>query len=324
MILSRISRSSSLTNFLTSAAVTTVVAGPLGRWLRENGSLDIPNHRSSHTAPVPRGGGLAALVGTAAAAAISGARPSAGVALSVTALAALGWADDVTGHVPARIRLAAQAGVGAIGLSRSRSDRATASVVTTGVVNVVNFMDGIDGISGLTGLVWGINAMLLHDETPGDLTSLGALTAGASLGFLPHNTPNATMFLGDVGSYALGSAMAAGILSQRSLKNRYRAASPLLLYGVDAAQALVKRARNQEPLTQAHRDHIYQQLVDDAALSHLSVATLHACLAAASALAAQLPAGLRELITVGVAVSYLVSPRTLSSPMPLNPTGRLL
>ncbi|TQM91264.1 UDP-N-acetylmuramyl pentapeptide phosphotransferase/UDP-N-acetylglucosamine-1-phosphate transferase [Ornithinimicrobium humiphilum] len=257
-----------------AALATTALTYPLRYILERRGRLDVPNHRSSHTTPIPRGGGLAALVGAAAVAGLTRVAPRSARCVGIAALGIVGWIDDATGHVPQAVRLATQATTGALTFSTGTWDRIVGAVTTTGVVNVVNFMDGINGISSLTAITWGLNALTLEDESE-DLGRIGALVAGSGLGFLPHNAPRARIFLGDAGSYALGAAMTAGILSCDTWPARYRAAAPLMLYGVDAAQAIVRRAAAGEPLMEPHREHIYQKLVD-AGYPHIVVAALHA------------------------------------------------
>ncbi|NYF97383.1 UDP-N-acetylmuramyl pentapeptide phosphotransferase/UDP-N-acetylglucosamine-1-phosphate transferase [Janibacter cremeus] len=185
-------------------------------------------------------------------------------------------------------------------------DRVLSGVATAGIVNVTNFMDGINGISSLTGLVWGVNALTLS-RTGSDLSIIGALVAGGSTGFLPHNAPRARLFLGDVGSYALGGAFAAGVLSRPSLPERQQAAAPLLLYGLDAAQALAHRYRTDQPLGVAHRDHVYQQLVD-AGLNQISVALFHAICAAGIASAHRLRTRYAVTTVIAVSAGYLAAP----------------
>lgn len=292
-----------------TAVATSAAAVPVHKALTARGRLDVPNHRSSHATPTPRGGGLAALTGAGLGSLVIGRGPSRSQTVGIAALACAGWADDVTGHLSARVRMLTQMTVGGLLLTSGSWDRLTGSLVTAGVVNVVNFMDGINGISGLTAAVWGINAMTLNDSEDGDLAVLGALTAGAGLGFLPHNIPTAKLFLGDVGSYALGAAMAAGILSQPSTAQRYRIAAPLFLYGVDAAQALVRRAAAAEPLAEAHREHVYQILVDRGGLTHLQVASLHAGAAALVTVSARLPLPYSVLLPFGLAGAYLTAGR---------------
>ena len=272
-----------LLKVLVSCGVT-YVAGPIVRAaLVRGGSMDIPNHRSSHTTPVPRGGGLACLAGVAAGTLVldrNGILPPR-IAGGVTGLALLGLADDQLGHIHHNIRLAGQALAGAA-FAPSLVAVAPIAGGTVGVVNVVNFMDGINGITGITAGTWGL-ATLATGRVAQDLTlqTIGAVTAGAGLGFLPWNVPQPQLFLGDIGSYLFGGLMAAGIATASNRpKLALRVAAPLLPYGLDASQALIRRARARKPLTQAHRDHTYQQLVDHHELSHLQVSLFHAVTAA--------------------------------------------
>lgn len=296
---------------LLAAGATTALGYPVRKWLTERGNLDVPNHRSSHQTPVPRGGGIAGLLGAATAATITNYRPRNGVVLSIAGLAALGWLDDVTGHVPARARLLGQLAAGSMCLSHGPTDAPVSAITAAGVVNVFNFMDGINGISGLTALVWGLNAVLLEDHGDGQLSTLGALTAGVGLGFLPHNLLSAKLFLGDIGSYALGAAMAAGTLSQGNLHARYQVASPLLLYGVDAAQALLSRAMTGKRLGEAHRDHVYQRLVDSGS-THERVALTHAVAAASVAAASRLGRWATPVSTA-ICIAYMALPSIVSN-----------
>lgn len=297
-----------ITVVATVALTTAAIGSPLRRILTHFGSLDVPNSRSSHDVPVPRCGGLAPLASASTVAILSGSQPSRSASVAVVGLAGLGLADDIIGHVPAPLRLTGQVLAGAA-LAEPGWGRVVGAVTSAGVVNVTNFMDGINGISGLTAVVWGLNALAVGGAKSVDLPILGALVAGAGAGFLPHNVPAAKLFLGDVGSYSLGGAMAAGILSRRSMADQYRVASPLLLYGLDAAQALLHRARTGQSLGQAHRNHVYQRLVDSG-LSHLSVATLHATAAAAVSVASGLPHRYAIVATIAISVVYLGAPHT--------------
>lgn len=293
--------------FGVSATATAALSAPISKWLARRGRLDVPNHRSSHRLPVPRGGGLAGILGATTAALTTRGGVGSRNGASILTLAALGWLDDTVGHIPPGVRLAGQLCVGAACLSRNISDSTLAAVVTAGVVNVVNFMDGINGISALTAITWGTNAMLLRDDVRSHLGTLGALTAGAGLGFLPFNAPTARMFMGDVGSYALGGAVAAGILSQPTMNGRYMTGAPLLLYAADAAQAIVQRKLAGAQLGEAHRDHVYQKLVD-AGHSHLTVATLHATGAALAAVASRMPGPARWAVPIALCAAYVALP----------------
>lgn len=303
------------------SAATTFVAAPLVRGLLvRRGSMDIPNQRSSHSVPVPRGGGLACLIGVASGFTATGQQASvpARALIGIGALSATGLADDLLGHVHHNARLAMQASSGAL-LAPNLPSAPLSALGTAGVVNVVNFMDGINGITGSTAVVWGVSTLLVgRGALDASLQTIGAVTAGAGLGFLPWNTPQAQLFLGDVGSYLFGGLCAAGIsqAASRDLCLAWHVAAPLLPYAADAAQALALRALRGELLTEAHREHVYQRLVDEQGLTHVQVAALHAATASVIAAAA------RKSITSGAVLTSASLGMYLGSPVWLRAVRR--
>jgi phospho-N-acetylmuramoyl-pentapeptide-transferase len=98
-----------------------------------------------------------------------------------------------------------------------------AVVVLVGATNAVNLTDGLDGLAistftvsagtytalaYLTGhRVFADYLLLVHFEPTGELTIFGGALVGASLGFLWWNAHPAEVFMGDVGSLALGGAL---------------------------------------------------------------------------------------------------------------------
>jgi UDP-N-acetylmuramyl pentapeptide phosphotransferase/UDP-N-acetylglucosamine-1-phosphate transferase len=300
---------------LVSFGATYAAAPLVRRALVRRGALDIPNHRSSHTEPVPRGGGIACLIGVAAGIAATG-RQSAippRTMLAVAALAATGLADDRLGHVSPITRLAIQGSAG-LAMSPDLALAALSPVGTAGVVNVVNFMDGINGITGSTAAVWGASTLIAgRRQLDPTLQTLGAVTAGAGLGFIPWNAPKADLFLGDVGSYLFGGLCAAGITHAwgRGSRQGWLVAAPLLPYAVDASQALVRRAWRGAPLPEAHREHIYQRLVDEQGLSHVQSATLHALSAAVTSFSSRQPGWCGAVTTAAALALYISSPSWL-------------
>lgn len=274
--------------FLASAALTYGSAPAVRKVMLRAGTMDVPNHRSSHTTPVPRGGGLACLVGVSAALLTHPSSIPVRDLVAVGGLAAVGLADDRAGGVDPKVRLAVQMVAGLMcGARHSTVVALGSAVVVPGVVNVVNFMDGINGISGSTAAVWGAFAAT-SPSSPAPTRSLGAATAGAGIGFLPHNVPNASMFLGDVGSYLLGALMSVALVEALPQPARaLRLGAPLLPYAVDAGQALVRRTHRGEPLFEAHREHIYQRLVDEHGWSHAQMSMVHAAVSAAVGLLAR-------------------------------------
>jgi UDP-GlcNAc:undecaprenyl-phosphate GlcNAc-1-phosphate transferase len=255
-----------------------VTIGILRRWQ----VIDVPGRRSSHLVPTPRGGGLPIAVGLLAAAALTRYGASAAFAAAVGLLGALGLADDLR-TLPVGRRLALQA-VGSViaavlllaGLHLKPAEAmvaiAVAAVWITGFVNVFNFMDGVNGISAAHALIAGIAYACYGEwEQSYFLIYAGLAIALSALLFLPWNAGRARVFLGDVGSYALGAALA--VLAARAVLRGVPVEAvlgPLALYLADTGWTLLRRVRAREPWLQSHRTHVYQQWCD-AGWSHQEV-----------------------------------------------------
>jgi len=182
-------------------------------------------------------------------------------------------------------------------------------------VNGINFMDGINGITSLSVGAWGLIAFVVGStHSLVGLEIIGAVTAGAALGFLPWNAPVARLFLGDVGSYLLGGLVSAGILVGAAQGAPIALlVAPLSLYLVDTGTVLVKRMLQGEPLFEAHRGHVYQRLVSEAGLSHVTVAGVTVVLALVITLAWVTGSPLLAVpITLVVLTAYLASPAVLA------------
>jgi len=299
------------------ALVVTLGAAPLvARALSRTGTLDVPNHRSSHTVPVPRGGGLACAAGIAAGAAVAAALgdevPWAALAAAAV-LGVVGLVDDRR-TMPALPRLVAQLVVGAA-LGWATVGGPLGAVVGAALVallvNVVNFMDGINGITGLTVAVVGATAWwagAAHGSPA--LAVLGALAVGSAAGFLPWNAVRARLFLGDVGSYLFGALVAGTVLVGAADDVPLGLLlAPTAVYVADVLVALAKRAWRRARLTEAHREHVYQRLVDDGGLPHLAVAAVVAGAAAVLAAAWGLTsAPVAAAVSVVVLAAYLLAP----------------
>ena len=259
---------------LAGAFVAAMALSALGsRWAiahaHRNALFDQPGERRSHAVATPRGGGIGiAIAGLAALLVIGGSTsiPASWllVALGLLLVAGIGWWDDHRA-LPAWPRLLVHAIAAAcLAWAMQLQDASGLAVVATFasavvLVNAWNFMDGIDGLAASQGLLCALGfAMVL-----GDAWRLAALAvAGACLGFLPFNFPKAKVFLGDVGSGALGYLVAALLAS--AFASRPIAAWPLLLLPpmvmlMDTGLTLLWRMRRGEHWWQAHVQHVFQR-----------------------------------------------------------------
>lgn len=150
------------------------------------------------------------------------------------------------------------------------------------MVNVFNFMDGINGISGWNVLVAGCVYFLLGlwlGEV--SIAAAGAAVGAAGIAFLPWNAMRPRVFLGDVGSYSLGGALAIlGVASLQAGAPVEAVLGPLAMYLGDTGWTLARRISTGEEWLNAHRTHVYQRLCD-AGMSHARVAVLTAAIAVA-------------------------------------------
>lgn len=312
--------------FWLSLAVSVVATGAVIVVLRRWQLLDVPNHRSSHAAPVPRGGGLGVMLAVVVAVSVSGQSGAWRVLLPALLVAVVGFADDLR-SLSSGVRLAAQVALGlllSVWVGRDVGTAGLAAAVFVGVcvlgvvgyVNAFNFMDGVNGISALNAAVGGAwFAWLGHDYDARTLLVLGAVLAGAALGFLPWNA-RSRVFLGDVGSYGLGALLAgAAVLAWAHGVPAALCGAPLLIYLADTASVIIRRAHAGKPLTEAHREHVYQRLVE-LGWSHLTSAAFTAGLSAVvvavlAVLYREEPAAALTLV-VGLLGLYLSSPRLLA------------
>lgn len=299
-----------------SVAVTAAAMPGVVRLLRAGERMDVPNARSSHVSPTPRGGGAACGAGVVAGlvvARLAGVQVPARVGVGTAVLTAVGYLDDRY-QLPAVQRLCAQAVTGAaVGLAcGGRSTPIVGVILVPAIVNSFNFMDGINGISAGQASVWsGFAATRLEKVSLVGEAAFAHSMLGASIGFLPWNIPSAKVFLGDVGSYLFGAGIAFATLECWS-KNKLEAillGVPYTVYLADTGWTIFRRLLRGEQLTVAHREHIYQQLVDLPRVEHWHVSLLVSALSALSTLAVR-KVGLVALVPL--LASYLVAPTVAS------------
>jgi UDP-GlcNAc:undecaprenyl-phosphate/decaprenyl-phosphate GlcNAc-1-phosphate transferase len=271
--------------------IVAVAEPPTVALLRRHAVLDLPGGRSSHSVPTPRGGGAPIAVGLLVAAVIAPGAGDTGLAfaLAVGYFGLLGLVDDLRGlSATSRLALQAAGAAGVATLLLIRLPLPAAAVAAAalagavwlaGFVNAFNFMDGVNGISGAHALVGGVAYACLagakHDRFG---VAAGLALAAAAVAFLPWNALRARVFLGDVGSYSIGAALAVLAVRLITLGVPVEAVgAPLALYLADVAWTLQRRVRGGERWLESHRTHVYQRWCD-AGWSHAEVALLTSAL----------------------------------------------
>ncbi len=267
---------------LIAGFVVAVVATPLAARLAVRlGLVDQPGPLKVHARPVPYLGGVAVLL--AVIAPVAGARPSLLVPLVLAC--ALGLADDATDLSPV-VRIGAEVAIGVAAVwvaAPHDAGRAVLGVVVVLVlINAVNLLDGLDGLAAGVAACGALGSFVVLS---GSTATLALVLTGALGGFLVWNAPPARVYLGDAGSYLVGTALAMLFISA-SHRDASVVSAALLFAGVpvaDTAVAIVRRLRAGTPLLRGDRGHVYDQLVDRGWSPKLAVG---ACVAAQAVLTA--------------------------------------
>lgn len=257
---------------LVSAFVVSAIAtGIAYAVLKRAKVLDVPNDRSNHTVPTPRGGGLGIVFALAAFLVIVG-EPWP-LVMAILVLAAVSFIDDIQSQ-SARVRLLAQTVMVAGMLFTvyphdvfswlpQWAELPLLALAWLWFINLFNFMDGSDGLAASEALAIGAGILLLYLFVPLPFAAKhGALVmVGAVAGFLLWNWPPAKIFMGDVGSVPLGFLL--GYLLLEVAGMGYWAAALILpaVFVADASFTLLHRLKNRERVFEAHSTHCYQRAI---------------------------------------------------------------
>lgn len=265
--------------FIATIPITFILVYFIRHLAIKKSIVDIPNERSSHSIPTPRGGGLAIAIVWYFGISIFNffdLIPSqlywalmSGILLSI-----ISFIDDVVDLSP-RIRLFAQVAssglalwflgglkfldIGLFHIDQTFLLSAMMFGLMIWFINLFNFLDGIDGYLGseaifVIGGLWyftGANWLLLM--------------VAAVIGFLLWNWPwpKAKIFCGDVGSTLIGFTIAVLMIYFQNIEvvNIWLVLILTALFVVDASLTLMRRAANGENISEAHRKHAYQRIV---------------------------------------------------------------
>lgn len=289
--------------FLAAAAVAVLLTPLTMRFARLVGAIDRPRERGLSQRATPLLGGLAIFAGVLVAGLIwlpAGYQEKPelwhGVLIAAALITFVGAIDDRV-ELPVWVKLAGQIAAGAIVvhygvvihfltipfLGRLNFPNAGGPITVVGLVvlmNVVNFSDGVDGLAaGVCAIVAGAFAVIafdLHRAAPG---VLAALTAGAALGFLIHNFPPASSFMGDCGSNLLGLLMGC-VMVEGAIKTTAVVSfvAPLILLAVpflDTTFVILKRLKYRRPIYAPDSEHFHHRMARIGFSSRRTIAYLY-------------------------------------------------
>jgi UDP-GlcNAc:undecaprenyl-phosphate/decaprenyl-phosphate GlcNAc-1-phosphate transferase len=286
--------------FLVAGVVTAVLTPLTMRFATAVGAVDKPRERGLSSRPVPLLGGLAIFAGTLVAALLwlpasepsSGSGPGVlhwyGVFMAAGLITLVGALDDRFELHPA-LKLAGQIAAALIavhfgvvvkdiavpfvGLLQFPHEGSAITVIgLVAMMNIVNFSDGVDGlaagVSAIVAIALAVIAISLYYEGR-HLHSLApavfaALIAGGALGFLVHNFPPASSFMGDCGANLLGLLM--GCLAVEATVKTEVVISfvlPLILLTVpflDTTFVLLKRLKYGRPIYASDSEHFHHRM----------------------------------------------------------------
>jgi Fuc2NAc and GlcNAc transferase len=238
--------------------------------------VDIPNERSSHTIPTPRGGGIAIVISWFAGLLYFFINDKIAANLFFALLSGLilvfiGILDDVFNLNPI-IRIIAQlitAGLALfflgglnileLGFYNFNIEILLSLVAFIGIIwfiNLYNFLDGIDGYAGMQAIFMSLAFFYFSNA------DYYLILAACAFGFIIWNWQPAKIFMGDVGSTLLGFNFAVFAIYEQNTET-----VPIIVFLIissifwfDATLTLVRRFFNKEKLTDAHKKHAYQRL----------------------------------------------------------------
>ncbi|WP_419770619.1 MAG: MraY family glycosyltransferase [Candidatus Marinarcus sp.] len=234
------------------------------------------NERSSHTTPTPHGGGIAIAIawflGLIYLYFTKQIDHSLFYALLVGVLiSVVSFFDDIF-ELSAKLRLFVQALVAILGLlalggfhtlnfglfiiENQLFTNMFAFFMIIWFINLYNFLDGIDGYAGSEAIFLSLAGFVLFGGNH------FLILAVAVLGFLYWNWHKAKIFMGDVGSTLLGYNIAIFTVYYTNVQSSNFWLWIILfgLFWFDATLTLIRRYKNGEKLSQAHKKHAYQRL----------------------------------------------------------------
>ena len=238
--------------------------------------IDLPNDRSLHSKPIPRGGGIIFILISL-------------LSLPLTRfysiflflpLALVSFLDDLYSLSP-KIRYSVHA-LTIFTFIKTNPDLILFSdnlylhifiyifliLLGTSIINFSNFVDGINGLLISTMIIVFVNIILVNKST-----YLYPII-GSQLAFYYFNRTPAKVFMGDIGSTFLGSFLYLEIIRSNSFNDAFIILSVAFPVMFDAFSCVIRRYFNNENIFKPHKKHLYQRLVK-AGLSHFKVTFIY-------------------------------------------------
>ncbi len=298
-----------LAAFLVAAAVTALLTPLTMRLATAVGAVDEPRERGLSSRATPLLGGLAIFAGVLVAMLAflpagygSSTQMWHGVLIAATLITVVGAIDDRF-DLPPIVKLAGQIAAavvvvhygvavksitlpfaGTLHFPNAGATNAGPALTVIGLVvmmNIVNLSDGVDGLAaGVCVIIAGTLAIIAFDLDRAAPGVLAALTAGAALGFLIHNFPPASSFMGDCGANLLGLLM--GVVAVEAAVKKPVVVSfvlPLILLTVpflDTTFVVLKRLKYRRPIYAADSEHFHHRMARIGFSSRRTIAYLYA------------------------------------------------
>lgn len=249
--------------------------------------MDLPNERSSHAIPTPRGGGIvftSLFYFLLTVLFYLNAIPE-NIFLSLLGgilVAIVGFCDDLF-HLQIYWRFLAHCVAATWGIFWLHLPfdwtLFFAIFLTIWFINFYNFMDGIDGLAAGEAVFVALIAGAFLITRDQGLSVLCFGLASLMLGFLYWNWMPAKIFMGDIGSGFLGYVFAI-LMWTTAAQHTLSVLFWWILMGVfliDATFTLLKRMLQGKKWYQSHCEHLYQQITQKG-LSHARVTTYALCI----------------------------------------------
>ncbi|HEY7057884.1 MAG TPA: hypothetical protein VH458_15220, partial [Vicinamibacterales bacterium] len=288
-----------LSALFISALVAAVATAAVRHFAMRWGYFAVPVQDRWHKKPVPFLGGIAIIAGfVAGSGLLEHWRPLFPLLLCSGLMALLGIVDDFRKLRPL-MKLVMQLLITGLLLMLVAPPPITGSIILdqllafiwiVGITNAFNLLDNMDGLSAGVAAIAGIGYLGFLSGQDSVLILPLAAFVGAVLGFLIHNFPPASIFMGDGGSFFLGSFLGGAWLLLTPVPSHPLDTTlvPMLILLVpifDTAFVTYTRRRAGRSAMIGGRDHTSHRLVALGVSERTAVLTLYAIASAGALLA---------------------------------------